>query len=64
MSGLIQGDDRNQTTLFPGRLDDFIAEDNVVRVIDVFVNDLDLSGLGFKTQSEKTGRPATTPRYC
>jgi len=61
MSGFIQGDDRHQTTLFPERLDDFIAEANAVRVIDVFVDDLDLAGLGFKTQSKKTGRPAYHP---
>ena len=61
MSGFIQGDDRHQTTLFPERLDDYIAEDNAVRVIDVFVDDLDLSGLAFKTHSEKTGRPAYHP---
>ena len=61
MSGFIQGDDRHQATLFPEQLDDYIAEDNSVRVIDVFVDDLDLSGLGFKTHSEKTGRPAYHP---
>jgi transposase len=61
MSGFIQGDDRHQATLFPERLDDYLAEDNAVRVIDVFVDDLDLSGLGFKTLSEKTGRPAYHP---
>jgi transposase len=61
MSGFIQGDDRHQATLFPEQLDDYIAEDNAVRVIDVFLDDLDLSGLGFKTHSEKTGRPAYHP---
>jgi transposase len=61
MSGFIQGDDRHQATLFPEQLDDYIAEDNSVRVIDVFVDELDLSGLGFKTHSEKTGRPAFHP---
>ncbi len=61
MSGFIQGDDRHQATLFPERLDDYIAEDSSVRVIDVFLDDLDLSGLGFKTHSEKTGRPAYHP---
>ena len=49
MSGFIEGEDRNQATLFPERLDDYIAEDSAVRVIDVFLGDLDLSGLGFKT---------------
>jgi transposase len=61
MSGFIQGDDRHQATLFPEQLDDFIDEDSSVRVIDVFLDDLDLSGLGFKTHSEKTGRPAYHP---
>jgi transposase len=58
MSGFIQGEDRHQATLFPERLDDYIAEDSSVRVIDVFLDDLDLSGLGFTTHSKKTGRPA------
>ena len=61
MSGFIQGIDRQQATLFPERLDEYITEDNAVRVIDIFVDDLDLSGLGFKTHSEKTGRPAYHP---
>ena len=61
MSGFIEGEDRNQATLFPERLDDYIAEDSPVRVIDVFVDDLDLTGLGFKTISEATGRPGYHP---
>ena len=61
MSGFIEGDSRHQSTLFPDRLDDYIAEDNSVRVIDVFVDDLDISGLGFKTEAESTGRPAYHP---
>ena len=55
MSGFIQGEDRFQATLFPERLDDYVAEDSSVRVIDVFLDDLDLSGLGFKTQPNDTG---------
>lgn len=58
MSGFIEGEDRHQATLFPERLDDYIAEDSAVRVIDVFLDDLDLSGLGFKTHPNTTGRPA------
>jgi len=58
MSGFIEGEDRHQATLFPERLDDYIAEDSSVRVIDVFLDDLDLSGLGFKTHPNTTGRPA------
>lgn len=61
MSGFIEGESRSQATLFPERIDDYIAEDNAVRVIDVFVDDLDLSGLGFKTIPAVTGRPAYHP---
>ena len=61
MSGFIEGEDRHQVTLFPERLDDYIAENSPVRVVDVFVDDLDLSGLGFKTEPEATGRPGYHP---
>ena len=61
MSGFIEGEDRHQATLFPERLDDYVAEDNAVRVIDVFLDDLDLSGLGFKTEPNDTGRPSYHP---
>jgi transposase len=61
MSGFIEGADRQQATLFPDCLDDYIAEDSSVRVIDVFVDELDLSGLGFKTQPAVTGRPGYHP---
>jgi len=61
MSGFIQGEDRFQATLFPERLDDYVAEDSAVRVIDVFIDELDLSGMGFKTQPNETGRPAYHP---
>ena len=40
MSGFIQGEDRSQATLFPERLDDYVAEDSAVRVIDVFIDEL------------------------
>ena len=42
MSGFIEGEDRHQATLFPERLDDYIAEDSPVRVIDVFIDELDM----------------------
>ena len=61
MSGFIQGEDRTQATLFPERLDDYVAEDSPVRVIDVFIDELDLAGLGFRTQPNDTGRPAYHP---
>jgi transposase len=62
MKRFIEGEDRSQSTLFPEHLDDYIAEDNPVRVIDVFVDELDLSALGFDgVQPEETGRPAYHP---
>jgi transposase len=61
MSGFIQGEDRFQATLFPERLDDYVAEDSACRVIDVFIDELDLSGMGFRTQPNETGRPAYHP---
>jgi transposase len=61
MSGFIEGEDRNQATLFPERLDDYVVEDSPVRVIDVFIDDLDISGLGFKTEAADTGRPGYQP---
>src|SRR5208282_1532814 len=48
MKRFIEGEDRTQVTLFPESLDDYVAEDNPVRVIDVFINELDLTGLGFR----------------
>ena len=47
MTRFVVGDDRSQSTLFPERLDDYLAEDNPVRAIDVFVDELDLAKLGF-----------------
>jgi hypothetical protein len=43
----IEGESRAQATLFPERLDDWIAEDNPVRAVDAFVDALDLAKLGF-----------------
>jgi transposase len=62
MKRFIEGQDRSQSTLFPESLEDYIAEDNPVRVIDVFVEVLDLAKQGFEgTQPEATGRPAYHP---
>ena len=57
MSGLIDGENRYQSTLFPERGDDYVGEDSVVRVIDVFIDRLDISGLGFQAEAAETGRP-------
>src|SRR6187551_3957427 len=62
MSRFIVGVDRQQATLLPECLDDFIAEDNTVRVVDVFIDELDLVALGFEGASPAaTGRPSYNP---
>ena len=65
MARFVVGDDRSQSTLFPERLDDYLAEDNPVRAIDVFVDELDLAKLGFGGVEwrRQEGRP-TIRRRC
>ena len=58
MKRFIQGENRQQATLLPELLDDYIAEDNPVRVIDDFIDALDLGELGFKVEPAETGRPS------
>ena len=61
--GYIQGEGRNQGTLFPVVLDDFVPADHVCRVIDAFVEKLVMSELGFeRAQAAETGRPGYDPR--
>jgi transposase len=63
MAGFVEGVDRGQSTLFPALLDDYVAEDNPVRAVDVFVDGLDLDKLGFVgVQPLDTGRPGYHPR--
>src|ERR1700730_2962726 len=62
MKRFVEGEDRSQSTLFPERLDDYICEDNPVRVVEAFVEELDLGTLGFDgVEPEATGRPAYHP---
>src|ERR1700759_1154996 len=62
MSRFIEGQDRHQVTLLPESLDEFIAEDNAVRVVDAFVDELELEALGFAgTIPAATGRPSYAP---
>jgi transposase len=62
MRRFVAGVDRGQGTLFPERLEDWIGEDNAVRVIDVFVEELDLAGLGFGgVDPQAIGRPSYHP---
>ncbi len=62
MKRFVEGADRDQATLFPECLEDWIDEDNPVRVIDVFVDNLDLADLGFDgVEPQSTGRPSYHP---
>src|SRR5471030_1562085 len=62
MKRFIEGEARTQVTLLPACLDDYVAEENPVRVVDVFVDELDLGALGFDgTAPAATGRPAYDP---
>jgi transposase len=63
MSHYISGEDRRQGILFPVMLEDYVSQDNPVRVIDAFVDELDMKKLGFKNISmAQTGRPAYNPK--
>ncbi len=62
MKRFIEGQDRSQVTLLPECLDDYIGEDNPVRVVDGFVDELDLETLGFEgATAAATGRPSYHP---
>lgn len=62
MKRFVESQDRTQGILLPDRLDDFVSENNPVRVVDVFVDQLDLAALGFAgVVPEVTGRPSYHP---
>jgi transposase len=62
MKRFIVGEDRNQVALLPECLDDFVGPDNPVRVVEAFVDQLDLGGLGFeRVDPQLTGRPGYHP---
>jgi transposase len=62
MKRFIEGEERSQVTLLPECLDDYIAEDNPIRVVDVFVDELRLPELGFEgAEPAATGRPSYHP---
>lgn len=59
----VRGDDRGQAALLPAAIEDYVAADGPVRVIDAFVEDLDMAGLGFgRAVPAATGRPPYDPR--
>ena len=62
MKRFIQGESRTQSTLLPEILEDYVADTNPVRVVDVYVDELDLGALGFEgVDPATTGRPAYHP---
>ena len=62
MKRFIEGEDRTQITLLPECLDDYVADDNPIRVVEVFVDQLDLASLGFDgVDPAATGRPSYHP---
>lgn len=58
MKRFIEGDNRQQITLLPESLDEYIDAENPVRIVDMFVDQLDLGGLGFSVEPAATGRPS------
>ncbi len=64
MHRFIDGEDRRQPALLPHSLEDYVSEENPVRVIEVFIDELDLAALGFAgMMPAATGRPII-PRRC
>src|ERR1700730_6606885 len=62
MGRFVEGEDRRQGVLLPEYLDDYVSEENPVRVVEAFVDALDLAALGFAgVVPEATGRPAYHP---
>lgn len=62
MKRFVQGDNRTQSFLLPEALDDYVTDTNPVRVVDVFVDELDLQKLGFEgIEPAPTGRPSYHP---
>lgn len=62
MGHFVEGADRGQASFLPARVEDYVAPDNPVRVIDAFVDELDLAELGFaRVRPAATGRPGYAP---
>ncbi|MGI4806565.1 MAG: transposase, partial [Janthinobacterium lividum] len=63
MAGYVEGWDRRQSFLLPESIDDYVDENNPVRAIEVFVDELDLAALGFdRATPADMGRPGHHPR--
>ena len=65
MKRFIESEDRLQATLLPDSLEEYVTDDNPVRVIDVFIEELDLAAMGFAgVAPEATGRPGLSGILC
>ena len=65
MKRFVEGEDRRQTVLLPDCIEDYVSEENPVRVVEAFVAALDLAELGFEgVVPERTGRPGSILRRC
>ena len=65
MNRFIEGEDRRQATLLPDSLEDYVTDDNPVRVIDVFIDELGLAAMGFAgVEPEATGGQLIIRRPC
>jgi transposase len=62
MSRFVEGEDRRQPALLPSCLDDYVGEDNPARVVDAFVDELDLGALGFELNPPQRGGRRMTRR--
>ena len=62
MKRFVEGEDRRQATLLPECLDDYVTDDNPLRIVEAFIDELDLAALGFAgIVPEMTGRPSYRP---
>ena len=64
MHRFINGEDRTQQTLLPNSLEDYVGEENPVRVIEVFIDELDLAALGFAGMTPAATRRQVTGLLC
>jgi hypothetical protein len=64
MKGFVQGVDRQQTTLLPECLDDWVGESNPIRAVDVFVDALELRDLGFDDVDPAANGPSGVPSFA
>ena len=63
MKRFVEGDDRKQVALLPECVDDYIGQDNPVRIVDVFVDELDLTDAWLQRYHARNHRPPVLPPW-